>query len=212
MLSIYKHTFPTNSYLLLITKQGLCPNIEHAGPLVGGVGGGGNLGQRDAIQHCPLSKTLDDSLGLHSWEHFCVVSFKPAGFWLRQRRLAPTSRPTAPPKASASTRPHCSCTQEIQVDTHKCQQWYACYLQKLQMRLCMSVTICSNVKWESTTIVVLFLSRLFLFSKGITIYISIKNCATDKWPNTCKLQKKTQLIYSHFWEQASMKHYKSSFV
>lgn len=177
-----------------------------------GESGGGNLGQRDAIQHCPLSKTLDDSLGLHSWEHFCVVSFKPAGFWLRQRRLAPTSRPTAPPKASASTRPHCSCTQEIQVDTHKCQQWYACYLQKLQMRLCMSVTICSNVKWESTTIVVLFLSRLFLFSKGITIYISIKNCATDKWPNTCKLQKKTQLIYSHFWEQASMKHYKSSFV
>lgn len=82
--------------------------------------GGGNLGQRDAIQPCPLSKTLDDSLSLHSWEHFCVGSFKPAGFWLGQRRLRPTGCPAAPLKASGST--HCSCTQEIQLDTHKCQQ------------------------------------------------------------------------------------------
>lgn len=102
----------------------------------------------------------------------CVGSFRPAGFWLGQRRRRPTSRPAAPLKASASTHPHCSCTQEIQVDTHKCQQWYVCYLQKLEMCLRkISVTICSNVKWEITTIgFFLFLSRLFLFSKGITIY------------------------------------------
>lgn len=93
-------------------------------------------------------------------------------------RCAQPAVPLLSRKASASTRPHCSCTQDIQVDTHKCQQWYVCYLQKLEMCLCIiSATICSNVKWEIITIgFFLFLSRLFLFSKGNIIYFYKELC------------------------------------
>lgn len=134
--------------------------------------GGCILGQRDAIQPCPLSRTLDESPSLHSGEHlFCVGSFKPAGFWLGERRPHPTSRPAAPPKASTSARPRCRCTQEAQTDTHKCgfaldRGWKCADLPTLPVTIC-----CANAERENgtNTFFLLFLSRLFLFSKRITI-------------------------------------------
>lgn len=76
---------------------------------------GRGLGRRDAIQPCPLSKILDDSPSLQSWEHFLCGLIQARGTLARTATAAPLT-------ASATTRAHLSCTQEIQADTHKCQQ------------------------------------------------------------------------------------------
>lgn len=110
---IHMH-FSTISYWLWITHP-FCIDIyipakcsvTSAGTWSAIISGGCILGQRDAIQRCPLLRTLDDSPRLHSWEHlFCVGSFKPAGFWLGQRQPHPTSR--RPPPGNPAWLPQMS--------------------------------------------------------------------------------------------------------
>lgn len=86
---MHKEIFIANHEQVLY--RNVYPDIEHAGPPVGE---GEDLGRRDAIQPCPLSKTLDDSPSLQSWEHFLC------GLIQARRTLARTAT-AAPLKASA---------------------------------------------------------------------------------------------------------------